>query len=737
MRWLGRLFLALTLLQLVPIWSVRYLPTSDGATHLYNAWVMREILTARAEEPIKQYYQINWQPNPNWFGHAFMAAAMGVVPPTIAEKLLVSATILIFFAGLWFFTGANDERSRAYAFLGFPFAYNALLQMGFYNFAFSVGLYLLIVGVWWSQRDGPDASTVGTIGSLLFVCYFVHPMSTLMAMGSTGLMWLATLHGRILRRHAIHLIAFLPVLPLLYWFAKHSDTHVIANPRSWKWHWEFLADTRILMTFSDRQLALGRALFVVMMILFIVTLLRENVVRSDSGYLWRFRPADAFLLILFACIALYVLAPTEAAGGSAVTERLALLIPLIPLAWFSGRLPLPTRTAVIVLMSVVAVVNAFFLTTRFRHYDRVIRGFLQTVDPIQSNSTVLPIMFERTAPGTWMGFLSHAIAYKAIEKKLVDLGNYEPGTWMFPLVFKPEITPPDVLAIEGAPGDVRISMYAPVARYIHTWAMPDEAPIVSRILAHYRLVSASGPAKLYRRIRDVPALGESEMILLPIAGTRGMLGAPGGVRWQVDQQMTNGGTTPVRASISSCAPDTPCSAELRPAETVSLSAANESVRFLTVRVPKGSAGQLRFRTVAHRVDPFRPDIHVEMPAVHESAFRKGRIEIRDVPFSSVSRVSLRVWITGPTRAREFKLRLVPAGGRRTLAEKTFAIGPDGYWAAGDVMPQFPELTGEFRAKIVIEPESGVHHAQVWALVTLIDKRTEEHRNILPASGTGF
>lgn len=108
-RWLGRLFLALTLLQLIPIWSVRYLPTSDGATHLYNSWVLREILTGRAEGPIKEYYEINWRPNPNWFGHAFMAAAMGVVAPVVAEKLFVSVTILMFCAGLWFFTGANDE----------------------------------------------------------------------------------------------------------------------------------------------------------------------------------------------------------------------------------------------------------------------------------------------------------------------------------------------------------------------------------------------------------------------------------------------------------------------------------------------------------------------------------------------------------------------------------------------------------------------------------------------------
>jgi hypothetical protein len=44
---LKRIYFALSILQLVPIWSVRYLPTVDGASHVYNAWILRELLMHR------------------------------------------------------------------------------------------------------------------------------------------------------------------------------------------------------------------------------------------------------------------------------------------------------------------------------------------------------------------------------------------------------------------------------------------------------------------------------------------------------------------------------------------------------------------------------------------------------------------------------------------------------------------------------------------------------------------
>ena len=47
-RIVASLFVALALVQLVPIWSVHYLPTTDGPEHLYNSWVLHGLVTGTA-----------------------------------------------------------------------------------------------------------------------------------------------------------------------------------------------------------------------------------------------------------------------------------------------------------------------------------------------------------------------------------------------------------------------------------------------------------------------------------------------------------------------------------------------------------------------------------------------------------------------------------------------------------------------------------------------------------------
>ncbi len=142
-------------------------------------------------------------------------------------------------------------------------------------------------------------------------------------------------------------------------------------------------------------------------------------------------------------------------------------------------------------------------------------------------------------------------------------------------------------------------------------------------------------------------------------------------------------------------------------------------------------------TLAHRVDEIRPDLHLDLPAVHERAFRTGRIEIRDVPFNRRSRINLRLWILGSVRAREFKVR-VAGGGGRVVGEKVYPIGVDAYWANGNLTRESSApADADFVANIIIEPEAAASDARLWAFVTLMDNATEMQRVILPESGTGF
>src|SRR5205809_8067989 len=90
----ARLYVAVAIVAVVPIWSTRYLPTVDGPSHVYNSWILHELIRG-AQGPVAQWFRINWHPNPNWLGHAVMALLMFVVPPVVAEKLLVTGIVVL------------------------------------------------------------------------------------------------------------------------------------------------------------------------------------------------------------------------------------------------------------------------------------------------------------------------------------------------------------------------------------------------------------------------------------------------------------------------------------------------------------------------------------------------------------------------------------------------------------------------------------------------------------------
>src|SRR5260221_6608383 len=89
-----RLYLALAIVSLAPIWSAHYLPTADGPSHVYNSWVLRELVLGH-RGIVADWYAVDWRPYPNWSGHVVLALLMAGFPPLVAEKLLVSRIVLL------------------------------------------------------------------------------------------------------------------------------------------------------------------------------------------------------------------------------------------------------------------------------------------------------------------------------------------------------------------------------------------------------------------------------------------------------------------------------------------------------------------------------------------------------------------------------------------------------------------------------------------------------------------
>jgi hypothetical protein len=470
-RLVTALFFGVALLHLLPVWRVDYVPTTDGPSHVYNAVVLRELLTGSPE--FARVFEIDSRPHPNWLSHALLGLAMVVATPIIAEKIVVSVIVIVFLAGLWTLAGLIDARNRVYAFLAMPLAFSWPLQMGFYNFSLAAGLMMFALAAWWRRRTA-------VLALLLVIGYFAHAVPTAVAL-------LLIAAGS--RRRLKTLPALIPVSLLFIWF--------LLQPKlpggHWTWKgaflWEPFARLALLLTFDLRQLMFGTAIAIVFAILIVITLIVEN-----RGF--KFSERDTFLLLTVLAAVLYFAAPISVEEGLVLKARLLMIPYLVVLPWLTPRLG---RWPVAIVLAIVVVANVFFIRNRWKESAKMIAGAVRPIAAASPRRTIVPLIFDRAVPHSILPLLSHASSYGSVDRRLIDFGNYEAALGFFPVKFRDGIHRPAILDVETAPGNYDVDAFAGIVDYVYTWKMPANAPLEARLLARYELASADGEARLYKR----------------------------------------------------------------------------------------------------------------------------------------------------------------------------------------------------------------------------------------------
>jgi hypothetical protein len=172
------LVIALLVVHLLPIWILKYFPTQDGPSHIYNAYVLKEY-HKHENYKIRELFKLNLVIFPNWISHAFMALLMYVFPPIVSEKILVSLCIALLPLSLFYFLNAVDRGKLLFGLFGFIYAYNLLLHMGFYSFALSMPMFFFTLGYWWKHKDEMRPANMAILYVLLLMTYLTHYQSYL------------------------------------------------------------------------------------------------------------------------------------------------------------------------------------------------------------------------------------------------------------------------------------------------------------------------------------------------------------------------------------------------------------------------------------------------------------------------------------------------------------------------------------------------------------------------------
>jgi hypothetical protein len=685
------LFVALAFLHLAPIWSVRYLPLGDGPTHIYNAWVLHGLITGEAPAHIENAYKVDWRPHPNWSGHALMAVAIAFVPPLIAEKLLLTLILALMLAGTWLLATSVDPRNGVYAFLAFPFTWTQTLVAGYYNYSLSIGLYLFIIAIWWRRRERASIGSIALLATLLVLCNFTHPMAAGLACGSIVLLSLLT-------RRFGHLPAIIPVIPLLAMFGSTAESNTGAPPQlhiTWDAA-RILAKIDTLYAFDDRIRPVAIVLALLYLGLIIFTLTRE-----------RRREADAIAILALTLIAMMFWIPAAQGTRELFTGRMQQFVFLILPAWFTSRIADRWRTALLALLSLLAIANAAIAFERIRHFGREMETLVRTFDPIERGTTLLPLFFERPHSHSFVNVFAHFMSYVALDKQLLDHSNYEPSTNYFPITYRAPALGSHV--IDTAPGSIDLKQPVAYADYVVTHHFPDDTPNRATLRTLYRLIKDSGDFQLYRRHSSL--IGPYELVLLPLLGT------PGNTRWVIDQTLHNRDSRPMRIVFRNCPHDLWCDRELAPGEAVRIATTQQ--RFAFLDVPKGRDHLLGITTIARRVDIDRPETSITTPAAHQRDFSRGGAQIRSIDTRGGMKLGLRVYVFGDRATHEITLRVRSSSDGTPVAERRFSVDNFGMYEDGELRAHTAGVT--LPPFIDVELSAGPD-ANVWAFATMTDER---------------
>ena len=547
--------IVLMVLHLLPVWGFKYFPTQDGASHIYNAYVVKEYHN-HENYRLREVYELNATVFPNWTSHALLLVLLYVFPPLICEKIVLTLCIGLLPLSLFYFFKSVEKKNVVFGLLGFMYAYNYLLHMGFYNFVLSMSLFFFTLGYWWRVKDKLRLMNVVVIYLLLLVTYLTHYHSyALLLMSLTFFpvfssvysvvhrVWGYTERSQpVLQRLKEELGRLKPTLTFLgalvpayfilfsYYFYLVNEHGGDSNHKGLAWLTDYFFGMKSLVSFRDDHVLIGRVLLVFFGVALVLTginrirecsqFYRSEVWKETGERLWGrvVTQMDGFLIMAVLITAMYFIAPWSGYSGGWINDRFHLYIFLVLIPFFAINVHRHINYAV---AGVIIVLSLWHLGYNIHTYTLLNRDIPNALalEGMDEKDTILT-----SEPGEWNGFsdslgfepkyvepFGHIECLLAVKKGIAYLDNYEANTDHFPLRYKQKDLPAD---------------------YAIIWRT--EYGDVAGLEEEYDLLDANDYNRLYRRKRAAP---DSQMW-------------KGGTTVSFDMQPEDGQTAPGHIAVS-------------------------------------------------------------------------------------------------------------------------------------------------------------------------------------------
>lgn len=486
----------LTFIYLLPVWIFKYFPSQDGPSHIYNCFILKHY-----NDPnyvFNQYYEIRKSPIPNWASHVVITLSMYVVPPLIAEKILLTGYIVLMAVGMLYLLNAVDDERKPLVFIGFPFIYNYLLLMGFYNFSLGMGMFMLVIGYCWKHFDTFGLRNTIVLGVLLLMLYFCHLVPLVLAVFSIAVIYFPFK----LARWKQTLFTYLSMVPATGFTLYYTWTRGTESSGQWALSrlWQYFIRNESLAYHSESQIIFGKMVTGAFVILFFYTIVRDHFFTKEWRFGLKLHRKDLFLLLCVIFFVIYLKAPDSMSGGGFIKTRMSLFPFLIIIPWLSWDMPRLAKGiagAVLMLLAIAYVAHVSY-------YHKILSDDIEVYnsgdDVVEKNKVLLPLAGDYIGRSWRIGIYTHTPGYYGYKTGCINLINYEAGTEYFPTFFKPDFHRPTVGQVHVKQGEIDFAEYVDDIDYVLTWAQAPESDVEARVLKYYELIKHNRNLKIFRRV---------------------------------------------------------------------------------------------------------------------------------------------------------------------------------------------------------------------------------------------
>jgi hypothetical protein len=437
-------FFSILFINLLFLSFTLFYPSMDGAAHLYNSNLLRQIVLGN--NAISEFYSISPLPVPNWLSHFVLGIFLFLFPAGMAEKIFIMLYVAGMALSFRYFIKQINSNALFLSILIFPFIYSFLFHLGFYNFSISFLFLFLTLGFYLKNMAhfnfGKDI--------LLFVLLTLTYFSNILIFGFLGLiLGLFILHSTypvykntndiisVLKhggnRLLLLFLASLPALVFLLLFFDNVTFFPSEQAYSYKQLIKWIFDARpfIIYDYGADEI-ITQHYFYIILFLFLIPFTKEGM---KITYI-TFRKADVLLIPTLISLLLFFTVPNGSSAGM-MSDRYCLISFFFGLAWIVARAPKNNINRVLVLFMV-----SLHLFLLYQHHDRAIinldkqaQSIYNSRKHIKANSIVLPINFT----DNWL--MPHFSNYLGVDKPMVLLENYEASVGWFPVRWNDEDFP--------------------------------------------------------------------------------------------------------------------------------------------------------------------------------------------------------------------------------------------------------------------------------------------------------